>query len=103
MRSAAVTAAPQPSAEPDDATLMSRLRATVDSDPVLARRLAEEGQRRFPNSPNAAERAALGIKALARQGRVSEARGEAERMVDQFPGTPWALEVERHTGAHPHR
>ncbi len=87
----------------DDASLMERLRKVQDSDPVLARQLAEEGQRRFPNSPDAAERAALGIKALARQGRISEARGEAERMVNQYSGTQWALDVERNTGAHPHR
>jgi len=42
-------------------------------------------------------------QALARQGRISEARGEAEHMVNEYPGTQWALDVERNTGAHPHR
>jgi outer membrane protein assembly factor BamD (BamD/ComL family) len=82
---------------------MNQLRAAQDSDPVRARQLAEEGMRRFPNSPDAAEREALGIKAYARQGRISEARAEAERMVNRYPGSKWALEVERHTGAHPIR
>jgi hypothetical protein len=86
----------------DEAALMARLRGVEDRDPVLARSLAEEGNRRFPNSPDAAERAAVAIKSLALQGRASEARGEAERMVNEYPGTKWALEVEQHTGAHPH-
>jgi TolA-binding protein len=85
----------------DDLSLMNQLRSVQDSDPVRARQLAEEGMRRFPNSPDAAEREALGIKAFARQGRISEARAEAERMVNRYPGSKWALEVERHTGAHP--
>jgi TolA-binding protein len=96
----AVVRAPEAS---DDLSLMNQLRAAQDSDPVLARQLAEEGMRRFPNSPDAAEREALGIKAYARQGRISEARAEAERMVNRYPGSKWALEVERHTGAHPIR
>jgi hypothetical protein len=41
------------------------------------------------------------VKSLARQGHLSEARGAAEAMVNKYAGTPWALEVERHTGAHP--
>jgi hypothetical protein len=87
----------------DDASLMARLRQVQDSDPVLAYQLAKEGQRRFPQSADAPERAALAVKALARQGKRSEARGEAEVMVSTYPNSPWAREVEMHTGAHPHR
>jgi hypothetical protein len=46
--------------------------------------------------------AAMVVKSLARQGKASEARAEAEEMVNKYVGTSWAREVERHTGAHPH-
>jgi len=65
--------------------------------------LARDGNARFPNSPDAAERAALAIKSLALSSRLSEARGEAEFMVNHYPPSRWTEEVERHTGAHPHR
>jgi hypothetical protein len=87
----------------DDTSLMARLRAVQDSDPALAYDLAKEGLRRFPGSADSPERAALAVKALSRQGKRSEARGEAEVMVNQYPNSPWAREVEIHTGAHPHR
>jgi TolA-binding protein len=81
---------------------MQRLRAIEDSDPAQALDLARDGDRRFPKSRDSAERAMIEVKSLAREGKLSEARGAAEVMVNQYPGTPWALEVERHTGAHPH-
>jgi hypothetical protein len=46
--------------------------------------------------------AAMVVKSLARQGKASEARAEAEEMVNKYVGTRWAREVEQHTGAHPH-
>ncbi len=88
---------------PDEATLMNRLRRIEDSDPTLALELAREGDARFPGSANSAERAMIVVKSLARQGSLSEARGKAEVMVNEYAGTRWALEVEQHTGAHPHR
>ncbi|MDP9149645.1 MAG: hypothetical protein M3O36_06865 [Myxococcota bacterium] len=87
----------------DEAQLMKRLRIVEDGNPALALVLAREGNRRFPGSSDAAERAAVIVKSLALQGHLSEARGEAETMVNQYLGTPWALEVEEHTGAHPRR
>jgi hypothetical protein len=95
-------AAPKPKAlsEPE---LMDRLRKAQDTDEYqLSYDLAREGLRRFPDSPEAPEMAAMVVKSLARQGKASEARAEAEEMVNKYPGTQWAREVERHTGAHPH-
>jgi len=86
----------------DEPSLMAQMRAVQDTDPARARELALEGNRRFPESPGAAERAAIAIKGLALQGKLSEARGEAETMVRKYPDSPWAIEVERHTGAHRH-
>jgi hypothetical protein len=95
--------APLADASIDEASLMAQLRSLVDVDPARAYDLAKQGARLFPNSADAPEMAALAVKSLARQGKRSEARGEAERMVNQFPDSPWAREVEQHTGAHPHR
>jgi hypothetical protein len=85
----------------DEATLMSSLRNSRDpSQRVL---LAREGNRRFPDTRDAPERASVLIHALAEQGQSAEARGEAENMVNHFPDSPWVREIERFTGAHRHR
>jgi hypothetical protein len=87
-----------------EAELLDRLRKAQDTDEyILSYDLAREGLRRFPDSPDAPEMAAMVVKSLARQGKVSEARAEAEVMVNKYAGTKWAREVERHTGAHPTR
>jgi hypothetical protein len=85
----------------EEASLMATLHGIADRDPQRSLELARDGNRRFPNSPDAAERAAIVVKSLALEGHLSEARAEAEAMVNQYPGTAWAAEVERHTGAHP--
>ena len=87
----------------DEPGLMSLLRSARDNDPALAIELAREGNRRFPGSPDAPERASVLIHALAEQGHPSEARGEAEDMVNRYPDSAWVREVERFTGAHRHR
>ena len=86
----------------DEGSLMTKLRSVEDSDSEVALELAREGDRRFPESSAAAERAAIIVKSLAREGKLSEARGEAEAMVNRYAGTSWAALVEQHTGAHPH-
>ena len=96
-------ASPSSDAAIDESSLLTQLRSLVDVDPVRAYELAKRGLALFPNSSDAPEMAALAVKSLARQGKRSEARGEAETMVNQYPDSPWAREVERHTGAHPHR
>jgi type IV secretory pathway VirB10-like protein len=86
----------------DESELMQRLRKAQDTDDyVLSYDLARDGLRRFPDSPDAPEMAAMVVKSLARQGKASEARAEAEVMVNKYAGTRWAREVEQHTGAHP--
>jgi hypothetical protein len=87
----------------DEADLMQRLRRIRAEDPELAVQLAREGNARFPDSAGAPERTSVMIHALAELGRPSEARGEAEQMVNDYPDTPWAAEIEAFTGAHPHR
>jgi hypothetical protein len=101
--SAASSAAAALVARLDEAHLMDRLRHTVGTDTALAIELAREGNRRFPDSPDAPERASILIHALANQGQSREARGEAEYMVNHYPDSSWVREVEQFTGAHRHR
>ena len=79
------------------------LRSAQGNDPQLAAELAREGNRRFPDSADAPERASILVHALAEQGLSSEARGAAEDMVNRQPDSHWVREVERFTGAHRHR
>jgi hypothetical protein len=87
----------------DDGPAMARLRRVADGDPSLVIERARDDSARFPDSPNAPERASILIHALARQGRASEARGEAEGMVNRYPDSSWVREIEQFTGAHRHR
>jgi len=98
-----VAPAPAASATFDEAELMRELRSARGNDPALAIELAREGNRRFPASPDAPERASILIHALSEQGLKSEARGEAEEMVNRYPDSHWVQEIERFTGAHRHR
>ena len=90
-------------AQLDEARLMARLRAAAESDPPLAITLAREGNRRFPHGADVAERTSILIHTLSANGQSMEARGEAERMVNDLPDSAWVREVERFTGAHRHR
>lgn len=97
------TAVPAASASLDEGELMLLLRSARGNDWKLAADLAREGNRRFPNSMDAPERASILIHALAEQGLSSEARGEAEDMVNRYPDSTWVREIEGFTGAHRHR
>lgn len=87
----------------DEKSLMRQLRRARREDPALAITLAREGNRRFPGSSEAPERASILIHVLAEQGLSSEARGEAEDMVSRCPDSAWVREVEQFTGARRHR
>jgi hypothetical protein len=102
-RTPAPPSAPVASARrfPDEAALMTRLRELGQSDPALALEIAREGNERFSGSADAPERYHTLIKALENLGRFDEARDEARRMVDTYPGTPWTEDVERHVLRHP--
>jgi hypothetical protein len=94
---------PTPPAPPSEAARMAHLRDVKDSDPELAVELARDDGRQFPDDEGAPERASILIHALARLGRSSEARGEAEDMVNRYADTEWVREIERFTGAHRRR
>ena len=87
-------AAPSPAVT--EPALMSAIRELGAADPARALELAREGNRRFPNSADAAERTWTICKSLAALGRSSEAQQEARQMVQQYPDTTWAGDVRRH-------
>ncbi|HEY4157455.1 MAG TPA: hypothetical protein VGM29_05135 [Polyangiaceae bacterium] len=91
-----------PTHPPDEASLMAELRSVKDTNPALAEQLARDGNRRYPDSALAPERASILIHALANEGRPMEARGEAEDMVNRYPNSDWVREIEAFTGAHRH-
>jgi hypothetical protein len=86
-----------------EAVLMARLRGAAGTDLKLAVELARAGNRRFPDSADAPERASILIHTLAAEGEAREARGEAEYAVNHYPDSSWVRDMERFTGAHRHR
>jgi hypothetical protein len=107
-RSPSTTAPPPPAgseaaAPLKESVLMARLRSVAGSNFPLAVELARAGNRRFPDSPDAPERASILVHALAAQGMAKEARGEAEYAVNHYPDSSWVSDIEGFTGAHRHR
>lgn len=84
----------------DDTSLAAAMHALEESNPARALELARQGQSQWPSGPRAPEFAATEVKCLYRLGKPSEGRGAAEAMVNKYPTSPWADEVERQTGAH---
>lgn len=83
---------------------MERLReARAAGNHSLAIELAREGNKRFAGTALAPERHSILIHSLAESDQRSEARGEAEFMVNHYPDSSWVREIEAFTGAHRHR
>lgn len=103
----AVAHAPSPSASvagegANENSLAAAMHALEDTDPERALEIARRARALWPDGSRAAEFAATEVKCLYRLGMPGEGRGAAEAMVNKYVGSPWALEVERQTGAHPH-
>jgi hypothetical protein len=84
----------------NESELLSELAATFQSNPARALLLAEQGERRFGESPRAVERRLFEIKALVADGRIGRARSKAERYLELYPPGPMTDEVEHLTGVH---
>jgi hypothetical protein len=80
---------------------MVRLRQLEETDPPLSLRLAREGNARFPNGPDAPERAFIVVKSLVDMARFKEAQQEARKMLKAYPNDPRTLDVERHLLSNP--
>lgn len=85
----------------DEAQLMAQLRALAGTNSPLTLQLAREGNIRFPDSPDAPERAWMVVKSLANLERFKDAHDEAAIMVKRYPGTSWSLDVQRHLLSNP--
>ena len=96
--SVAVVSAPPPL---DERLIMNTLRELGDSAPQYSLEMARAGNARFPDSPDAAERAWYVCKSLVNLENFYDARDEARLMVAKYPGTPWASDVERHLLVNP--
>lgn len=85
----------------DEPAVMDTLRQLGDSAPTFSLALAREANRQYPNSADAAERGFYICKSLVNLERFLDARAEARLMVEQFRGTAWASDVERHLLVNP--
>jgi hypothetical protein len=101
-------AAPVPAAalteidgKPTEGDLLALMRAELTANPARALRLAQDAERRFGETPQAAERGRIAIEALVRLNDVARARDQAELFVRTYRGTDHARYVERLTGVHP--
>jgi type IV secretory pathway VirD2 relaxase len=63
--------------------------------------LAEEGERRFADSPRAEERSALAIQALINLDRIGAARSRAYKFLARYPDGAYSAQVAATTGVHP--
>jgi hypothetical protein len=94
----AATMAP---AQLDEPALMEKLRGDVKPNPASALALADEGERRFADSPSAEERRALAIQALINLDRIGAARSRAYQFLARYPDGPYSAHVQAMTGVHP--
>lgn len=90
-----------PAVSPEEAGLMEHIRKTVKSDPQTAVTLADEGEKRYPDSPMREEREALAIDALINMQKMGSARGRADFFLRRYPNGKYAAHVGNMTGVHP--
>jgi hypothetical protein len=87
--------------ELDEPALMEKLRSDLRPNPASALALADEGERRFADSPHAEERRALAIQALINLDRIGAARSRAYQFLAHYPDSPYSAHVQAMTGVHP--
>lgn len=101
----AAPAAPRASETPPDsdpeAHVIERMRAALESDPEEVLRLDDAASRDFGDSPRAAERGQLRVRALVRLDRIGEARSFAEDLIERYPDHPAAKSAAAYMGIHP--
>jgi hypothetical protein len=85
----------------DEAALMHTLRDLRGSNPNLTLQLAREGNQRFKDSTETAERSWFIVKSLSDLGRHDEARVEGRALVEKYRSTRWAEDVYRHLFVNP--
>jgi hypothetical protein len=105
---AAVTAAVTAAAAPQSRTtalteseIMAKISELGSSDPAQTLKLAREGNHRFRHTADAPERASHIVRALLNLDRRAEARAEALKMEQEYPGSRWTDDVHRHMFVNP--
>jgi len=79
---------------------MDRIRKAVHADPQSAVYLADQGEKRFPDSALREEREALAIDALISLQKMGSARGRADFFLRRYPNGKYAAHVGNMTGVH---
>jgi len=85
---------------PEETALMDKLRANVEMEPQVAVDLADEGEKRFPESTQREEREAMAIRGLINLQKIGSARGRAELFLQRYPNGPFTAYVQNMTGVH---
>ncbi|WP_434041916.1 MULTISPECIES: hypothetical protein [Sorangium] len=97
---AARAAEAAPDSDPE-ARVIDSMRAALTTDPEEVLRLDDAASRDVGDSPRAAERGQLRVRALVRLDRIGEARSLAEDLVERYPDDPAAKSAAAYMGIHP--
>ncbi len=97
---AAQESEPAPDTDPE-ASIIDRMRAALTSNPEEVLRLDDEASRDLGDSPRAAERGTLRVRALVRLDRIGQARSLAEDLIERYPDDPSAKSAAAYMGIHP--
>lgn len=81
--------------------LVQRAQAALASDPRRALALTAEHERAFPSGEFIQEREAIAVEALAHLGQKAEAVRRARALLDRYPRTPYAPQIEILVGERP--
>ncbi|WP_437275480.1 hypothetical protein WME90_30085 [Sorangium sp. So ce375] len=100
MSAAAPESEPAPDTDPE-ASLIDRMRAALTSNPEEVLRLDDAAARDFGDSPRAAERGFLRVRALVRLDRIGQARSLAEDLIERYPDDSSAKSAAAYMGIHP--
>ncbi len=96
-------ARPAPRTAPDDeATVTTRARDLLRSDPDGAIAVLDTADRAYPDGGLDEQRAAMRVDALVFTQRIGLARDAAEVYLARYPNGPQAQRIEMLTGVHPH-
>jgi hypothetical protein len=78
----------------DELSLLRQAQAALNTNPARALSLVSDHQRAYPAAHLAQEREVIAIAALAKLGRVPEARTRAAEFFARFPGSAHRQRVE---------
>lgn len=92
------TAIRAPEEEENEGALLHRAHAAIASEPEKALALTAEHERRFPSGLLVQEREVIAIEALARLGRLEQARAHAATFSSTYPRSAYRRRVDEAIG-----